>query len=71
MADPVPRSRQFHFGLTLKSLENSMSGQDLWNLTARTEGRRRGPSPYAQLGIDFVDDGRPWYEVLLQKMNAN
>ncbi len=48
-----------------------MSGQDLWNLTARTEGRRRGPSPYAQLGIDFVDDGRPWYEVLLQKMNAN
>jgi hypothetical protein len=42
-----------------------------WNLTARTEGRRRGPSPYTQLGIDFADDRRPWYEVLLQEMNAN
>jgi hypothetical protein len=42
-----------------------------WNLTARAEGRRRGPSPYARLGIDFADDRRPWYEVLLEEMNAN
>jgi hypothetical protein len=42
-----------------------------WNLTARTEGRRRGPSPYARLGIDFADDRRPWYEVLLEEMSTN
>lgn len=42
-----------------------------WNLTARAEGRRRGPSPYARLGIDFADDRRAWYEVLLEEMNAN
>ena len=42
-----------------------------WNLTARAEGRRRGPSPYARLDIDFADDRRPWYEVLLEEMNAN
>ncbi|MDP3218485.1 MAG: hypothetical protein Q8S73_30555 [Deltaproteobacteria bacterium] len=42
-----------------------------WNLTVRAEGRRRGPSPYARLGIDFADDRRPWYEVLLEEMNAN
>ena len=41
------------------------------NLTARADGRRRGPSPYARLGIDFADDHRPWYEVLLEEMNAN
>jgi hypothetical protein len=42
-----------------------------WNLTARAEGRRRGPSPNARLGVDFADDRRPWYEVLLEEMNAN
>jgi hypothetical protein len=42
-----------------------------WNLTARTEGRRLGPSPHTRLGIDFADDRRPWYEVLLEEMNGS
>ncbi len=42
-----------------------------WNLSRRQEGKRRGPSPYARLGIDFADDTRPWYEVLIQEMDAN
>jgi hypothetical protein len=42
-----------------------------WNLSPRTEGRRKGPSPYVRLGIDFADDTRPWYEVLLEEMEAD
>lgn len=40
-----------------------------WNLSPRTEGRRRGPSPFALLGVDFADDERPWYEVLIDEIN--
>lgn len=39
-----------------------------WNLCPRREGRRRGPSPYARLGVDFASDPRPWYEVLRDEM---
>ena len=42
-----------------------------WNLSPKREGKRRGPSPYARLGIDFADDTRPWYEILLKEMDAN
>lgn len=42
-----------------------------WNLSPKREGKRRGPSPYAILGIDFADDTRPWYEILLKEMDAN
>jgi hypothetical protein len=41
-----------------------------WNLTPRRDGRRRGASPYARLGIAFADDTRPWYELLLEAMDA-
>jgi len=40
-----------------------------WNLTPRTEGSRCGPSPFARLGVDFADDGRPWIEVLIEEMD--
>lgn len=40
-----------------------------WNLSPRTEGSRRGPSPFALLGVDFADDTRPWYEVLIDEIN--
>lgn len=42
-----------------------------WNLSPRQEGKRRGPSPYARLGIDFADDARPWHQILLEQMDAN
>lgn len=42
-----------------------------WNLSPRREGKRRGPSPYARLGIDFADDTRPWHQILLEQMDAN
>ena len=42
-----------------------------WNLSPKSEGRRRGPSPFAQLGVDFADDARPWYDVLLAEIDAN
>ena len=42
-----------------------------WNLSSTREGKRRGPSPYAQLGIDFADDTRPWHQILLEQMDAN
>jgi len=42
-----------------------------WNLSPRQEGKRRGPSPYARLGIDFADDTRPWHQILLEQMDAN
>jgi hypothetical protein len=35
-----------------------------WNLSPR-----RGPSPYARLGVDFADDTRSWMEVLLEEMD--
>jgi hypothetical protein len=41
-----------------------------WNLTPRKEGKRKGPSPYARLGIDFADDSRPWYAILLEELDA-
>jgi hypothetical protein len=37
-----------------------------FNMTPREAGRRRGQSPYQLLGIDFVRDGRPWYDLLLE-----
>lgn len=40
-----------------------------WNLSPRTEGSRRGPSPFALLGVDFADDERPWHEVLIDEIN--
>ncbi len=33
-----------------------------WNLRPRREGRRRGASPYARLGVDFASAPRPWYD---------
>jgi len=42
-----------------------------WNLSPRLEGKRRGPSPYARLGIDFADDTRRWHQILLEPMDAN
>ena len=42
-----------------------------WNLSPRQEGKRRGPSPYARLGVDFADDARPWHQILLEQMDAN
>jgi len=42
-----------------------------WNLSPKSEGRRRGLSPFAQLGVDFADDRRPWYDVLLAEIDAN
>lgn len=42
-----------------------------WNLSPQREGKRRGPSPYAQLGIDFADDTRPWHQILMEQMDAN
>jgi hypothetical protein len=41
-----------------------------WNLRPRREGRRRGPSPYARLGVDFASDPRPWYAVLRDEMKV-
>jgi hypothetical protein len=40
-----------------------------WNLSPRRGGPRRGPSPYARLGVDFADDTRSWMEVLLEEMD--
>lgn len=40
-----------------------------WNLSPRTEGARRGPSPFARLGVDFADDERSWIEVLIEEMD--
>ncbi len=42
----------------------------VWNLRPRREGRRRGASPYARLGVDFASDKRPWYEVLREEMKV-
>ena len=42
----------------------------VWNLRPRCEGRRRGPSPYARLGVDFASDPRPWYEVLREEVKV-
>jgi hypothetical protein len=30
-----------------------------WNLRPRRQGRRRGASPYARLGVDLASDKRP------------
>lgn len=35
-----------------------------FNLTPREQGRRKGVSPYAQLGVDLGQANRPWYELL-------
>lgn len=35
------------------------------NLKRRTNGPRRGKSPYEMLRIDFATPGTPWYDVLL------
>lgn len=40
-----------------------------WNLSPRTSGARRGPSPYARLGVDFANEPRPWYEILLEELD--
>ncbi len=40
-----------------------------WNLSPRTEGVRRGASPFARLGVDFADDERLWHEVLIEEMD--
>ncbi len=40
-----------------------------WNLRVRKEGRRRGRSPFEQLGVEFASDHRPWYEVLIEEMD--
>lgn len=40
-----------------------------WNLTPRTEGKRRGASPFARLGVDFADDERSWEEMLIEEMD--
>lgn len=58
----------------LQTLHRNVSDNLLWlhalalNLCPRREGRRRGPSPYARLGVDFASDPRPWYEVLRDEM---
>ncbi len=41
-----------------------------WNLRPRREGRRRGASPYARLGVDFASDPRPWHAVLRDEMKV-
>jgi hypothetical protein len=41
-----------------------------WNLTPRAEGRRKGRSPYAMLGVDLGQGDRPWYDVLLDAQAA-
>lgn len=41
-----------------------------WNLTPRTEGRRKGRSPYEMLGVDLAQAERPWYDVLLDAIAA-
>ena len=39
-----------------------------WNLTPRSEGRRKNRSPYAMLGVDVGQGDRPFYEVLLDEL---
>ena len=41
-----------------------------WNLTPRREGKRRGQSPYAMLGVDIGQGNRPFYDVLLDEIAA-
>lgn len=41
----------------------------VWNLRVRKEGRRRGKSPFARLGVDFAQDARPWEEMLIEEMD--
>lgn len=41
-----------------------------WNLTPRREGKRRGQSPYAMLGVDLGQGNRPFYDVLLREIAA-
>jgi len=42
----------------------------VWNLRRRREGRRRGASLYARLGVDFAKGKRPWYAVLREEMKV-
>jgi hypothetical protein len=42
-----------------------------WNLTTRIEGRRRGSCPFVDLGIDFADGVTPWYQTLLEELDAD
>lgn len=36
-----------------------------WNLTERSEGRLAGKTPYGVLGVDLGQEGRAWYDVVL------
>ena len=40
----------------------------IWNLRPRLEGKPRGSSPFAALGIDFAPSGRSWQEILIEEM---
>jgi hypothetical protein len=41
-----------------------------WNLTPRGDGRRKGRTPYAMLGVDLGQGDKPWYDVVLDAQAA-
>lgn len=40
-----------------------------WNLKERGEGARRGPSPWARWGIPWAEEGRAWWEMVVEEMD--
>jgi hypothetical protein len=68
----VPPAEEIASSAQPKTERGWLDGYALaWNLSPRQEGKRRGPSPYARMGIDFADDARPWHQILLEQMDAN